>query len=148
MVAVMKRMLETRAAYALAVLWLMALAAHTLKPVLLPVVRDFTVTTLTQEGGKVRASGYMVKARPTCLFAGVVAYRDIDGERQHVPLLFQDATRDQTANRAAGYQLWGPWQMEIEANKPGVIHLESVHKCHPGWTTTTPLVAIPVGVKP
>lgn len=111
----------------------------------MPVVSDFTATTMQREGGKLRMGGYMRKDR-NCVYAGASASAiNADGKRVSIPLVFQDATRDATANRPTGTQAWGPWSLEIPL-APSIqeITLRSIHQCHLFWATTTDLTTIPV----
>ena len=109
------------------------------EPLLFPVVTGWKPTKVEVAGDVVRISGYMHKARD-CRFLAVQAsgFDPIIRDNIHIPILFQDNPNDQTATRPAGYQSWGPWQIEIpRMYKLYSVDFRSVHNCHGGWTTVT-----------
>lgn len=113
--------------------------------VFMPVVRDFTIVSVTRVDDKIIMNGYMRKVR-SCQFAGVTASDELDdGTSIDLPLRFMDNARSNTVTRSTGGQAWGPWTVEIPIT-PYVdqIDLSAVHKCHPFWATTTHLASIPV----
>jgi hypothetical protein len=111
---------------------------------LMPVITNFTVTSVSRVNNTLVISGYLRKDRD-CAFVGVSAI-GLGGDRKvAVPLVFRDSLYDNNATRPQGTQAWGPWTLQI----PVVPHiqtvdLDSTHTCHPLWTTTTHMAAIPV----
>lgn len=145
MVDMMRRLINSNLTYSMAVVWLLTLAAHYLEPVLFPVVTNFNIASAQRQGQTITISGTLVKARPTCIFAGVTAQLKTADDTQHVLLKFMDNKMDDTANRPEGYQEWGPWVLGLpDGNEPGTVVLTSAHRCHPVWMTSTPNARIKV----
>lgn len=111
---------------------------------LLPVVADFTVTSVSRVNDTLVVKGYMRKDRD-CSFVGISATGRGNGKKVAVPLVFRDSAYDHNATRPQGTQSWGPWTLQIPV-VPYIqtIDLDSTHQCHALWTTTTELVGIPV----
>ena len=110
----------------------------------MPVVTDFTVTSIVRVDDKLRLSGWMRKAR-NCQFAGVAAEGvTSSGAVSELPLSFRDAGHD-TATRPTGTQSWGPWAVELPV-VPDIklVTMTAIHRCHPAWATMTELAKIPV----
>lgn len=110
---------------------------------LMPVVKDFVVTSLARDESSVTISGYMRKVRD-CQFVGVQATAVSGGASYDVPLLFLDAKVDTHGTRPSGTQAWGPWRITLPAIQADEIRLTSTHRCHSVWATDTPLAALPL----
>ena len=143
MAIMIQKFIASKLVYAMALLWLITLASHYLEPVFMPVVTHFNVETISRDKQVLTLSGSLIKARPKCQFAGVtVKLEDSDA---HLTLVFRDNRKDDTATRPEGYQVWGPWTVELPpGHESGVIIFTSLHRCHPGWATATPLTRISV----
>lgn len=110
---------------------------------LMPVVKDFVVTSMSRDESSVTISGYMRKVR-TCQFVGIQAAAVRGKTTYDVPLLFLDAKVDSHSTRPSGTQAWGPWRVTLPAVQADEIHLTSTHRCHPVWATDTPLASLPL----
>ena len=124
---------------------LIVLGINKLEHWAMPVVEDFTVTTMTRSGQSLRLSGYMRKSR-NCEFIGVASEGEArDGPPVSVPLVFRDSRGDDVANRPTGTQGWGPWSLELPL-EPDLrqVTLTATHKCHPFWSTESHLLTLPV----
>ena len=101
----------------------------------MPVVRDFKMTTIEQETDSVIVSGSLRKVR-ACGFVDLVAYvgdyYDEDAERERLYLRFIDQPGDTSRTREPGTQGWGPWQIMRPARVTGPHFWVRVrHDCHP-----------------
>lgn len=110
---------------------------------LMPVVKDFVVTSMSRDASSVTISGYMRKVRD-CQFVGIQAAA-VSGEVTYeVPLLFLDTKIDTNTTRPTGTQAWGPWRITLPAVQADEIKLTSTHRCHSVWATDTSLASIPL----
>ena len=104
-----------------------------------PVVRGFTVTNIQTMDDKLIVSGLMRKVRD-CKFAGITVLNDNGDELE---MSFRD-TPTHNSSRSVGVQTWGPWQVIIPREpKMTAMTFQSVHTCHPFWSTRTTLTTIP-----
>lgn len=109
------------------------------EPLYFPVVRDWTVSSMTHVGNSVTMTGYVRKVRE-CRLIGVLATDD-DGREMWVSL--QDNAADQTLPRPKDSQAWGPWRISmVVPEQTGNVRFQAVHQCHSGWPTKTELDTI------
>jgi hypothetical protein len=103
-----------------------------------PVVKNFTIEQITKVENGLVLSGSLTKVRD-CSFVGVIATGS-DGVEFGIHYLDRAV---HNLSRPVGTQGWGPWRMFM-AIAPGttLVHIDSVHRCHPFWTTQTRLISI------
>lgn len=104
-----------------------------------PVVTDFVVLNMRDDGSGVVVDGTMHKRRD-CRFLEVVAYGDVSAP---VQIKFLDRLEgSQPFTRAVRVQLWGPWRIEPDGSK--VVTLMARHACHSLWDHSTVLTSFAV----
>lgn len=114
---------------------------------LLPVVPDFRVERIDDEGARVSVSGAMTKRRD-CRFVGLNLYvgdpDDPDSPRERLRFRFLDTHGDGSPNRLPGAQGWGPWLIEKPTRVLGpVVFMRVIHVCHPLYDTSSVIVIGP-----
>ena len=104
-----------------------------------PVVTDFVVLNMRDDGSGVVVDGTMHKRRD-CRFLEVVAYGDVSAP---VHIKFLDRLEgSQPFTRAVRVQLWGPWRIEPDGSK--IVTLVARHACHSLWDHSTVLTSFAV----
>lgn len=137
------RIWHSREFLMLCVLWMAGVLIGTVAPKIdaafRPAVSSFTVDRADsfRRDDAVYLSGTMVKNRCKFLAVNVVGYSN-DADPVQLPLLFQDAKTDQTANRPRGPNEWGPWRIGI-LSQPEIwgIGISASHLCGSGWFSWT-----------
>lgn len=107
-----------------------------------PVLDDFTVSRIYRTENSIVLEGYMTKVR-NCKFAGIVSTgTDWGGETSDVPIYFRDS-KNHSGSRPLGKQGYGPWILEVPvAGNLTTVTLDSIHRCHPAWSSTTRLTVL------
>lgn len=104
-----------------------------------PVVADFEITSMRQDGAGVLIEGRLNKLRD-CRFVEVVAYGD---ESSPAQVQFMDRpVGSLPTTRAVRVQLWGPWHIATGGAKS--VTLIARHECHVLWDHSTTLTNFPV----
>jgi len=126
---------------------LIVLGANRLEHWFLPVVKDFVVVDLHNDGATLTMSGYMRKSW-SCDFVGVGTVGKTSNGQIDLDMRFLDSDVH-TKSRPTGTQGWGPWRISIPIT-PTVheIELVAAHRCHPFWMTQTVLANIPIDQPP
>lgn len=143
MIYQLNRIWNSKAFLVLCALWmagiLIAFFAPKIDASFRPAVSSFTIDRADsyRRDGAMFLTGTMVKERCTFLAVNVVGYRN-NADPIALPLLFQDANGDETANRPRGQNEWGPWRIGILAD-PEIwgISIHASHLCGSGWFSWT-----------
>lgn len=114
--------------------------AKDLESTYMPVVKDFSVSTVKEINGGIEMTGTMNKVRE-CQFREMMVYVKID-EREYpiaADFEFLDPAKHLTT-RAAISQGWGPWRIFIPVPYDSVdIDMFVRHKCHSFYDTSRKL---------
>lgn len=121
---------------------LLVLGVNRLEREFMPVVKDFTVTSMVVVNDTIKMSGYMRKDRD-CKFAGISAVGQTAlNNFVDLPLRFRDSSSE-TITHPTGTQ--HSWEIEVPV-QPSIqlINLSAVHTCHIFWSTETALTTVPL----
>jgi hypothetical protein len=101
-----------------------------------PVVKDFKILNLTQNGSLYTVSGTLNKTR-ACEFVGLTLYA-VKGDEPKI-LLTQYKKDVFGADVGNGKQTWGPWSVELPSLmlNASEIQILGTHRCHAFWLQTT-----------
>ena len=99
-----------------------------IEPVVMPVIKEFTINVIEPMQDSVIISGTMNKVR-SCQFLDVVAYSD----NTFIGITFLNAPTRKKVNRLAGEQTYGPWELKP---KTDTLRIYSTHRCFTGIVVT------------
>jgi hypothetical protein len=111
------------------------LIAYTIDTKVFPVVRDFTVNTVSRQAGIVTIEGTLLKVRD-CDFLGLAVY-GLPEKGDKIPLPHWTEDSHSSRGRGVGFQPWGPWRITVpEHPEVRFIEIIATHRCVGPWTQT------------